>query len=165
MLIIVSIKLSIIHFSSSSAKLYLNLCSIFSLYKAYPIFFCWQTFCNDSKDITEINNYFLPFKILQVTCALFTCGDKNIELPPWLQGIDLLQINMAKLSSMAALCMLWGLISMLPSEIMVLEVDSQDETPLFEVILKKLLELDERCVSMSTQAQAVKTVTLWTTRM
>ncbi|PVD25967.1 hypothetical protein C0Q70_13634 [Pomacea canaliculata] len=107
----------------------------------------------------------VPNLLVEVTCALFTCGDKNIELPPWLQGIDLLQINMAKLSSMAALCMLWGLISMLPSEIMVLEVDSQDETPLFEVILKKLLELDERCVSMSTQAQAVKTVTLWTTRM
>jgi hypothetical protein len=111
----------------------------------------------------------------------------SAHIPEWLKNVDLTLLRTATASSLAALSLLWGMLSMLNPSTIFVELKSavpaqdrgeekekkkvrgeekdKEKVFVFEVIVEKLLQLDEQCQSTASRVQCIKTVTLWTTRI
>lgn len=90
---------------------------------------------------------------------------ENLRLSPWLENVGFQHLRVVSLSAMAALSLLWGFLSMLSAEILLMEVVAGETVLVCDAMLQTLLSLDELCISSSSRVQCIKTITLWSTRM
>ncbi|KAK6183578.1 hypothetical protein SNE40_011032 [Patella caerulea] len=87
----------------------------------------------------------------------------NIQLPQWLKETRIIDLNSQSLSSTSYLCYLFGILSMLNPEHLVVEF-SDDKYLLTDVFLSETMQLVSKVTNPASKVVLAKLIYLWTMR-
>ncbi|KAK7482199.1 hypothetical protein BaRGS_00026548, partial [Batillaria attramentaria] len=89
----------------------------------------------------------------QIVLNVLDCQASQLHLPAWLQDIGLEHLRASSLSPMAALALVWGMLSILNQQVLTMEVVAKESSLVCEVVLGELMRLGERCQTTTSRVQ------------